>query len=245
MRRCVAAVLLVLGLLGAARGAEIDLNPPYGSALYLAPSVFAPDLAAGEPLGPRVVVVLHGFGSAVPNGTYKRLRELLGGTHTVIGVNYEWFEVERTRDQLDALAAGWLAGRDVTVVGTSLGGWWADWLANRIGARAILSNPVTDPAEHMMKYAGRAYESARRARTYRFTGAEIARYAALAVEPDPGVPVLVVLTEDDDRVDHRKALALYGGRANATVRVWPTGGHTVDFRSHPAREVVRAFVLGE
>ncbi len=242
----VAAVAAVTSaLLAPVRAAEIELNPPYGSPLYLAPSVFAPDLAVGEPLGPRVVVVLHGFGSAVPNGTYKRMRELLGDTHTVIGVNYEWFEVARTRDQLDALAAGWLEGRDVTVVGTSLGGWWADWFANRIGARAVLSNPVTDPAAHMLKYADVEYESVRRARSYRFTAEEVARYGTLEVVRDAGVPMLVVLTEDDDRIDHRKALGLYDGRPNTTLRVYETGGHTINYRKHPARDVVRAFVLGE
>ncbi len=237
-------LLLALVLLAPLRSGAVELNPPYGAPVYLAPSVFAPDLAAGRPLGDKLIVVLHGFGSAVPNGTYKRVREIFADTHTVIGVNYNWFDVAGTRDQLDALAAGLFSGRDVTVVGTSLGGWWADWLANRTGARGVLSNPVTDPASHMLKYAGVAYESVRRARTYRFTAEDVGRYGALAVEPR-AVPLLVVLTEDDDRVDHRKALALFGSRPGAEIAVYPTGGHTVDYRKHPAREVLRAFVLGE
>lgn len=108
---------------------------------------------------------------------------------------------------------------------------------------AILSNPLTDPRRHLLKYAGVAYHSLRRDRTFRFEAADMARYATLEVVPD-AVPMLVLLTEDDPLVDHRKALDVFGARENATLRVFATGGHTIDLRTHPAREVVRAFVAG-
>ncbi len=41
-----------------------------------------------------------------------------------------------------------------TLVGSSLGGFYATWLAERFGCRAVLLNPATHPARDLRRYIG-------------------------------------------------------------------------------------------
>lgn len=42
----------------------------------------------------------------------------------------------------------------LTVVGSSLGGYYATWLAQRIGCKAVLLNPAVDPARDLAAHVG-------------------------------------------------------------------------------------------
>jgi len=43
---------------------------------------------------------------------------------------------------------------DLTLIGSSLGGYYATWLAEQIGCRAILLNPAVKPPRDLEKYVG-------------------------------------------------------------------------------------------
>ena len=49
--------------------------------------------------------------------------------------------------------AGWPAAR-TAVIGSSLGGFYATAVAERLGCRAVLLNPAVDPARDLTKYIG-------------------------------------------------------------------------------------------
>ena len=42
----------------------------------------------------------------------------------------------------------------VTVIGSSLGGFYATWLAEKYGCRAVLLNPAVQPPRDLLKYVG-------------------------------------------------------------------------------------------
>lgn len=43
----------------------------------------------------------------------------------------------------------------LALIGSSLGGYYATWLAERLGCRAVLLNPATDPAHDLQAHIGR------------------------------------------------------------------------------------------
>jgi uncharacterized protein len=59
---------------------------------------------------------------------------------------------EAMRQVLDAVSA-WPAAR-TGVIGSSLGGFYATAVAERLGCRAVLLNPAVDPARDLQKYIG-------------------------------------------------------------------------------------------
>ena len=60
-------------------------------------------------------------------------------------------------DQVAAMLARFTAGmppEELTVVGSSLGGFYATWLAEKTGCRAVLLNPVVRPWELVRDFLG-------------------------------------------------------------------------------------------
>ena len=223
--------------------AQVDLNPPYGDPQYKAFTVFSPDAPDPDAMLEDVMVVFHGFTSAVPNGTYKRVREVFRETHTVIGINYDPLDIERTLAFLDAVEEKWLKGRRTVVLGTSFGALWADVFGHRIGAQKIvLLNPITEPTRQLSGYVGKQATNKRRAQSFVVEAAALERYASLnATEPNR-ISRLVVLSADDDALDFRDALDVFAGKQKTITIVYPDGGHTLDLRKHPARASIVEFV---
>ena len=222
----------------------INLNPAHGDPVYQAWSVFAPDLAVGEALGPKVVVVFHGLRSAGPNGFYKRIREFFKSTHHVIGINYDYLDPQGTVAHLKTLASGQLTGREVTVLGSSLGGYWANWFAQYIGAFQVgLINPVIDPAVWINQHLGKVQHNPRRNIDFIATVTDQREYAQMATTPNLPMRRLVILTRDDDNLDSTIAERHFAGRADVQMVIYDHGGHTLNLKKHPAREVIIDFVL--
>ena len=223
--------------------AQVDLNPPHGNPAYKAYTVFSPDAPDPGAVLEDVMVVFHGFTSAVPNGTYKRVREAFQETHTVIGINYDPLDIQRTLAFLDAVEEKWLKGRRTVVFGTSIGAYWANVFGHRIGAQKIvLLNPVTVPAQQLSMYAGKQATNKRRAQSFLVEAAALERYASLNGITQNGLSRLVVLSANDDVLNFRDTLNVFAGKENTTIIVYPYGGHTLDLRKHPARAFIVDFV---
>lgn len=54
---------------------------------------------------------------------------------------------------IESLAQG-VAPQDLAVIGSSLGGYYATWLAERSGCRAALLNPAVRPYDDLLRYLG-------------------------------------------------------------------------------------------
>ena len=242
MKYLIAALALGLAAVQPASAQDI-LNPPYGDPLFKAFTVFSPDAPDPDAMREDVIVVFHGFRSAVPNGTYKRVRTAFQKTHTVIGVNYDPVDIERTLAFLDDVGEKWLKGRRTVVLGTSIGALWANVFGHRIGAQKIVMlNPVTEPARQLSKYVGKQAMNERRAQPFLVEAAALERYASLNTSEPNGISRLVVLSADDDVLDFRDTLDVFAGKQKTTIIVYPNGGHTLDLRKHPARAFIVEFV---
>lgn len=56
--------------------------------------------------------------------------------------------------QLALLLAERHAPHNLAIVGSSLGGFYATWLAERLGVRAVLLNPAVDPLKNLEQHVG-------------------------------------------------------------------------------------------
>ncbi|HEY0877167.1 MAG TPA: YqiA/YcfP family alpha/beta fold hydrolase [Zeimonas sp.] len=102
-------------------------------------------------------------------------------------------------------------GPDDTLVGSSLGGYYATWLAERSGARAVLLNPAIAPARDLAPYVGelRGYHDDR---PFRFEARYLDELRALhAGELRDPSRYLLVAAKGDEVLDWREMVGRYPG----------------------------------
>ncbi len=115
------------------------------------------------------------------------------------------------------------AGETATLVGSSLGGYYATWLAEKHALKAVLVNPAVVAAIELERYLGPQtwlYSG----ESFDFTRQHIAELRALEVPTltDPSRYWLLA-EEGDETLDYRQAVARYAG---AKQTVLPGGDHS-------------------
>lgn len=128
--------------------------------------------------------------------------------------------IAQADDLLQKLGAGEAA---ITLVGSSLGGYYATWLAEKHDLKAVLVNPAVVAAIELGRYLGPQtwlYSG----EPFEFTRQHIAELRALEVPrlADPARYWLLV-EEGDATLDCRQAVARYAG---ARQTVLPGGDHS-------------------
>jgi predicted esterase YcpF (UPF0227 family) len=99
----------------------------------------------------------------------------------------------------------------LAVVGSSLGGFYATWLAERFGCRAVVINPAVDPLKDLEKHVGvtTAWHSDE---PFEFKRAYIDELAALKIERITRPERYFLLAATGDEVlDYRDMVAHYAG----------------------------------
>ncbi|MFO1303415.1 MAG: YqiA/YcfP family alpha/beta fold hydrolase [Burkholderiales bacterium] len=170
------------------------------------------------------IVYLHGFRSSPASIKATRLRAFVESLASppvlhIPALQHRPAEAMRqVTDWVDAKARG-----DLTFVGSSLGGFYATFLAERYGARAVMINPAVRPYEALATslgvqtnlYTGEAFE---------VTRSHMDELRAMAVTriTHPNRYFLLVETADEV-LDYREAVAFYAG---AFQYVRGGGNHT-------------------
>lgn len=115
---------------------------------------------------------------------------------------------ERAIVQLEAEVERLLPGA-LALVGSSLGGYYATWLAERYGLRAVLVNPAVRPYELLTGYLG-PQQNLYTGERYELVAEHITALRALDVERvgHPG-RFLLLLQSGDETLDYRQALRKY------------------------------------
>lgn len=110
----------------------------------------------------------------------------------------------------------------VTLVGSSLGGYYATWLAEHHDLRAVLINPAVVAHLSLADYIGpvRNYHSGE---TSRFTAGHVAALKALDVPQPTASRYLLMVEEGDEVLDARQAITRYAGCRQI---VHPGGDHS-------------------
>ena len=113
--------------------------------------------------------------------------------------------------------------RKLMLIGSSLGGFWAQRLAPEFGACMVLINPSMRPDETLARHTGRHRNAATGGETV-LTAQDVLALQAHRVEPcNPQVPTLLLLDADDEVLDYRIAEATLRGCGKTIV--YPGGSH--------------------
>jgi predicted esterase YcpF (UPF0227 family) len=105
--------------------------------------------------------------------------------------------------------ANWPADR-MAVVGSSLGGFYATWLAARRGCKAVLLNPAIDPARDLAKYIGEQTTWHDPAERFFFAPEFVNELRALEVGPMPHPEqIWALIAKGDEVLDWREMTARY------------------------------------
>ncbi len=173
----------------------------------------------------KTIVYLHGFISSPQSKKAVMLGDYLLNCTT--GVEYRvpplHHRPEVAMGQVEAACAGIAVG-DLTLVGSSLGGFYATVAAERLGCRAALLNPAVRPHRHFDRYLGPQRNL--------YTGEEfvlgpghVAELAALQPGRITRPERYWLFVETGDVVlDYREAVDFYEGALHTVVR---GGDHTL------------------
>lgn len=176
-------------------------------------------------------IYLHGFNSSPASFKARLLAERLAA----LGRAHEFAApaLPHRPAQAIAVARAEIARHDpaaVTLVGSSLGGHYATWLAETLGLRAVLVNPAVRPHVLLAAQLG-AQTNLYSGERWELTAAHLAELEALEVgcitQPER---YLLIAATGDEVLDYRDALAKYRG---AGLIVHPGGDHGFsDFVDH-------------
>lgn len=103
-----------------------------------------------------MIVYLHGFRSSPASRKAVMLRDRL----TALGHGAEFRcpalpASPRAAAEIALAETQQTPAGELSLIGSSLGGYYATWLAERVGCRAVLLNPAIDPARDLEAHVGR------------------------------------------------------------------------------------------
>ena len=171
----------------------------------------------------ETILYLHGFRSSPASFKARLLAERMTG----LGRGADYYCPQLPASPREAIEVALQLVRRVapgklTLIGSSLGGFYTNWLAEKLGCRAVLLNPAVKPWRGLQQHVGvtAAYHSDER---FEFKAEYIEELKQLDVPEitDPERYFLVAAT-GDEVLDWREMVAQYPG---ARHRVIAGGDH--------------------
>lgn len=171
-----------------------------------------------------MIIYLHGFRSSPASSKARDLHARL--SELGFGDRFWCEALSHAPAQAIAQAEAAIAASPVppTLVGSSLGGYYATWLAERHDLRAVLINPaVFSEGFDATPFVGR-HENLYTGEAFDFTWEHVAQIEALRLPALARPERFWLLAEEDDEVlDTRLAVARFAG---ARQTVLPGGDHS-------------------
>lgn len=183
-----------------------------------------------------MLVYLHGLNSSGRSAKALRLRERLA-PHRVLAPDYPAHRPQAAVEALSGFFAG-LGDTRPAVVGSSMGGFYGQWLARRFAfSHLYLINPALTPWDLFPPHIGETMTAADGER-YLITAELIEQTRCYAVpNPCDGIPTTVFLDRGDETIDYRIAESIY--RPCGRLTIWDGGDHAFQHLEEAAAEIGR------
>jgi predicted esterase YcpF (UPF0227 family) len=163
------------------------------------------------------ILYLHGFASSPRSWKALALREAMAarGLADCLDAPAIPWPPDAAMATLEAHIATHIArGVTLTLAGSSLGGYYASWLAERHNLRAVLINPAVAAHLSLARYLG-FQQNPYTGETLQIETAHLELLRKLAVETPVCARYLLLLETGDEVLDYRLAEAHYAGAQQA------------------------------
>jgi len=184
------------------------------------------------PKPPTHLLYLHGFRSSPQSAKARLMAQHMAAKHPDI----HWWCPQlppSPREAMDMLLAGvkdWPRA-SMAVVGSSLGGFYATYVAEQTGCKAVLLNPAVDPARDLAKYIGEQSSWHDADERFFFKPEFVQELRDLTLtglsQPDR---YFALIAKGDEVLDWREMTGRYAG---APLELLEGGDHAIsDFEAH-------------
>ncbi|BDU52166.1 YqiA/YcfP family alpha/beta fold hydrolase [Limnohabitans sp. INBF002] len=178
------------------------------------------------------VLYLHGFRSSPRSTKAQQMAKVMAAQYPHI----TWWCPQLPPSPQAAVAlihqgtADWPA-HSMAVMGSSLGGFYATWVAAQRSCKAVLLNPAIDPARDLATYIGEQTAWHDPAERFYFAPEFVDELRALEVGPLPHPErVWALIAKGDEVLDWREMTARYPGSQQVVME---GGDHAIsDFESY-------------
>ncbi len=178
------------------------------------------------------LLYLHGFRSSPASNKACLMADAVASRHPGV----VWWCPALAASPRQAMAevlqgiADWPRDR-MAVVGSSLGGFYATWLAERLGCKAVLLNPAVHPARDLADYIGDNALWHDPAQSFYFDPAFVDELRAQEIKHiSHPARYFAVIARGDEVLDWREMTGHYPG---AAIKLLPAGDHALsDFEQH-------------
>ena len=179
------------------------------------------------------LLYLHGFRSSPQSAKAKKMAALVASEYPQVS----WWcpqlppsPRQAMQDIMDKLET-WPRGNSMAVVGSSLGGFYATWVAEQMGCKAVLLNPAVEPSRDLAKYIGEQTSWHDPEETFFFQPEFVEELKALHAGPLKNPErYFAVIAKGDEVLDWHEMTARY---KNAGIRLLEGGDHALsDFDDH-------------
>lgn len=158
------------------------------------------------------LLYIHGFLSSPQSFKAQQTQAWLAANHPEIAYYCPQLTPypEQTRRELEQLVEA-LLPQPVYLLGSSLGGFWATWLAEKYNLRALLINPAVAPRKFMPRYLGQELKGYHTEERYWLTAAHVSEIEAVDVPVGRPRNYWLLVQTGDETLDYRDAVKKYLG----------------------------------
>ena len=163
----------------------------------------------GGPLKTPLVIYLHGFCSSPAAWKSQLLAEMMAARG--LAEHFICPQLSPVPDEAVASVSRLIeaAAGPVTLIGSSLGGHYANYLAEKYDLNAVLINPATVDRLDLAKFVG-DHANFHSGEPFTFTEGHAAQLQAQVCQPTPG-RYWILLETGDEVLDYRQAQDFYAG----------------------------------
>lgn len=157
------------------------------------------------------IIYLHGFNSNGNSTTITEIRKEIPG---LLSISYDYINADIAYEQIKLLIENTLEENpDLLIAGTSLGGFWANYFAQKYQLKCVLVNPAVRPSISLRKAVPASpLPNFNTGELREFTYENADAYKKFEVPVDPGINRIIVLGKNDEVIDYRKTEEIYSGK---------------------------------